>query len=335
MLVSAIIMDKNPTVEKVKNVISTAALIFSVVSIIGLIFTRQTGLAADVHPVLAFVCGFGAVLWLSVVEGGQASLVGLAPVDRELFKDTHPVAYKCSVLSHTGDQLDRYLLGRQFMVVFIVFTVNISCGPVGGAQLWGYPQTLLNIFFGGGLAMILFTTMVGQLNSQVNASHCMLDYLNNYVNYGTLIVALCIEFSGLVHASYMIQIMVAAAAGEEIESNEPPRTGMQNLFFFGRVYMSVAILIFEFAVTLAALFGGQTTMWDGVPPVVAVIIFFLLMCVVGLLEGMQIAFFAVAKLTAQERGDNMWAKRTCALLYRGDAHNLSGFMIGRQLCVVS
>jgi hypothetical protein len=35
---------------------------------------------------------------------------------------------------------------------------------------------LANIFLSSGLAMILFTCMVGQLNSEVNGCHCMLDY---------------------------------------------------------------------------------------------------------------------------------------------------------------
>eukprot|EP00554_Chaetoceros_debilis_P007219 CAMPEP_0194072456 /NCGR_PEP_ID=MMETSP0149-20130528/208_1 /TAXON_ID=122233 /ORGANISM="Chaetoceros debilis, Strain MM31A-1" /LENGTH=35 /DNA_ID= /DNA_START= /DNA_END= /DNA_ORIENTATION= len=35
-------------------------------------------------------------------------------------------------------------------------------------------------------------------------------------------------------------------------------------------------------------------MWEGVPAWVAVIVFFILMAVVGMLEGMQVAFFAVA-----------------------------------------
>jgi hypothetical protein len=183
--------------------------------------------------------------------------------------------------------------------------------------------------------MILFTTMVGQLNSQVNASHCMLDYLNNWVNYATLLVAMGIEFSGLVHASYVIQMLVAAAAGQEIQSKEAPKTPLQNLFFFSRCIMSIGVLGFAFTVTLVALFKGKTTMWEGVPNGVAVVLFFLLMCVVGLLEGMQIAFFAVAKVKESERGDSVWAKKTCALLFRGDGFNLSGFMIGRQLCVVS
>merc|ERR1712241_972575 len=51
--------------------------------------------------------------------------------------------------------------------------------------------------------------------------------------------------------------------------------------------------------------------------------------------GMQIAFFAVAKIEAKDRGDNVWAKKTCELLYSGDGRNLPGFMVGRQLCVVS
>ena len=328
-------IEKNPILEGVKNVISTCALVFSIALICGLIFNEQTSLAQDVHPVLAFFLLWFAVLWLSIVEGGQASLVGLAPVDRDLYEESHPIAHKCGVIAHTGDALDRYLLGRQFMVVFIVFSVNVSGGPIKDAELWGLPDTLLNIFLGSGLAMILFTTMVGQLNSQVNASHCMLDYLNSWGNYLTLRVAKAIEFSGVVHASYIIQIIVAALAGKAIESNEPPRSDLRNLFFYGRCFMSLGILIFAFAITLAALFDGKTTMWESVPNGAAVVVFFLLMCVVGLLEGMQIAFFAVSRIPESERGDSIWAKKTCALLFHGDSHNLSGFMIGRQLCVVS
>jgi hypothetical protein len=59
------------------------------------------------------------------------------------------------------------------------------------------------------------------------------------------------------------------------------------------------------------------------------------MSVVGLLEGMQIAFFASAKIPEAERGNSRFALKTCELLFRGKGHNLPGFMIGRQLCVVS
>merc|ERR1711976_751762 len=75
-------------------------------------------------------------------------------------------------------------------------------------------------------------------------------------------------------------------------------------------------------------------MWKSMPDSAAVILFFLLMSVVGLLEGMQIAFFAVSKMTKEERGEAKCAKMTCDLLFDAKGHNLPGFMIGRQMCVV-
>merc|ERR1711933_222275 len=125
-------------------------------------------------------------------------------------------------------------------------------------------------------------------------------------------------------------------AGKPVESKEEPRGPLASIFFWLRVLFSLALLTFSLTVTIAALFEGKTTMWEQVPNVIAVILFFLLMSVVGMLEGMQIAFFQVAKLTEDERGDNSWALSTCDILYnKRNGLNLPGFMIGRQLCVVT
>merc|ERR1712110_518884 len=75
-------------------------------------------------------------------------------------------------------------------------------------------------------------------------------------------------------------------------------------------------------------------MWKSMPDSAAVILFFLLMSVVGLLEGMQIAFFAVSKMTEEERSTSKCAKMTCDVLFADGGRNLPGFMIGRQICVV-
>ena len=327
--------DLSQPLEAFKAFYSVALLIFSVIMIMGLIANSQTKLSGDVSPVLAYFTLWGAIIWLTMVEGGQGSLVGLAPVHLELYKESHSLTHKSTVVCYKGDNLDRYLLGRQFMVVLTVFTVNISGGPNEGAELWGLPNWVFDIFLDGGLAMILLTCNVGQLNSQVNASHCMLDYINNYFAVFTFYVAMLIEFSGLLHASYLVQMAVAAIAGTPIESNEPPRNAAQSAFFWGRCLFSLAILGFCFAVTFEALSNGQTTLWSGVPSGAAIIVWMVLMCIVGMLEGMQIAFFAMAKLPESERGDSYWAKKTCTLLFKGEGVNLPGFMIGRQLCVVS
>lgn len=183
--------------------------------------------------------------------------------------------------------------------------------------------------------MIMLTCNVGQLMSQVNASLCMLDYTNNYFALLTLYVALIIEFSGLLHASYLIQMLVNALAGKKSKEQSRNSNIFQGIFFSVRCLFSLAVLCFSLAVTMEALFNDKTTMWAGVPAWVAVIVFVILLCIVGMLEGMQIAFFAVAKVPATERGDSIFAKKTCELLFRGEGYNMPAFMVGRQLCVVS
>jgi len=322
-------------VNVVKSVYSVALLIFSIVIIIALIFDEETKLSQDVHPVLAFFALWGALIWLSMVEGGQASMVGLPPIDRSLYKESHPISHAICEWGHRGDNLDRYLMGRQFMVLALVFVINMSGAPVADASVLGLPEIVGNIFLKSGLAMILTTCMIGQLNTQVNASHCMLDYINTYFMTFTLYVAMGIEASGLLHASYLIQIIVAKLAGQPIESNEPPRSGLTKLVFWVKVFVSTALLILALVVTFVALFNGKTTMWDGIPYIVSMIITIVLWCVVGMLEGMQIAFFTVSKITEEERNTSIWAKRTCDLLFGNGGRGLPGFMIGRQLCVVS
>jgi len=300
----------------------------------GLCATRQTKLSEEVHPALAIIVLWVAIVWLNMVEGSQASFVGLPPVNKDLYENSHPLTFQCTKLCHQGDNLDRYLMGRQFLVLLIVFATNMAGAPLSHtAQLWGLPQWLLRAFLDSGLAMIVMTTIVGQLTSQVNASHCMLDYVNNYFAVFTLWVSLIVEFSGLLHASYFLQVVVAKMAGKPVESHEAPRTTLQSAFFWGRVLLSLTLLAFGLAVTLESLLHGQTTLWQGVSPAVGIVLFFLLQGIIGMLEGMQIAFFAVTKLPKARQGNHPWAKRTCKFLFAQGGRHLPGFMIGRQVCV--
>lgn len=318
-----------------KYVYATCLMLFSVVIVMGLIFSEKTQLSIDAHPAVAFILCWSTLLWLSMIEGGQCSLVGLPPVPREKYEGTHPITHKICAWGHKGDNLDRYLMGRQFLVVFVVFTINISCAPVADASVFGLPDFLTKIFLEGGLAMILFTTQIGQLAAQCSASHMMLDFINNHFMLFTMYACMAVEFSGLVHASYLVQLLVAKLSGQQIESKEEPRTPAMSAFFWLRCLVSLVVLIYAFVITLTALFQAKTTMWDSVPNSVAVIVFIILVSIIGLLEGMQIAFFNVTHKTDEQRAPNFWSKKTCNLLFDKDGHNLPGFMIGRQMCVVS
>jgi len=316
-----------------KEIYSTLLLIFCSIIVITVMFQQNTKLSTT-SPWIAFVVFWISLYWLSMVEGGQASLVGLPPVDMELYRSSHPTTHKIMTVINRGDTLDRYLMGRQFMVLALVFVENL-CAHAGDSErtILGMPLIINKMFLDTGLAVFFMTAMIGKISAQVNASRCMLDYVNNIFAFFTMQVARLIEVSGLLHCCYPVQIFFAWAAGQPLISKEAPRTIIQNIFFWGRVLVSTAILLFAFAVTLMALFNGQTTMWEGVPSWLTVVLFFFFMAIVGMLEGMQIAFFAVARMTEEERCKSSWAKKTCDVLFEGDGRNLPGFMIGRQMCV--
>ena len=175
--------ERNSSCLKVQAFYSTALLILFTGLILASIFTEQTHLSEDVNSFLAFFVLIAGVIWLTMVEGGQGAIVGLTPVQHDLYKESHPTTYKVCTLAHKGDNLDRYLLGRQFMVILIVFSVNMAAEPSADAEFENLPTWIVNLFLVSGIAMILFTNMVGQLNSEINSCHCMLDYRKFFFLY--------------------------------------------------------------------------------------------------------------------------------------------------------
>jgi hypothetical protein len=324
--------------EGLRYLYSTILLSFSVFLVMAAIFTEQTvGTSTTdigVHPVLAFFIFWFLIGWLAMMEGGQGCLVGLNPIDKESYRETHPKTWKNTSLAHNGDNMERFIVGRQFLVVLVVFVSSMMSSPVPDVDILGLPEGLQSVFLESGVAIMLITITIGQLAAQVNAANCMLDFVNNYfVLYFVTYASLAIEFSGLLHCVYLVQVVFAKISGNPVESNEQPRSHVQQAFFWGRVLLSLAILAFAFAVTISALFAGTTTMWDGVPAGVSVIALFVLMFFSGLMEGMQIALFAVVNLPEEELAKQMnpIAHKNFQLAFKGK--NLQAFLIGRQILV--
>jgi len=320
------------TIDFIKYGYSLAALAFSVTIIMAAIGTDQTNAADNNIPAgvaIPLMCFL--LLWLSMIEGGQGALVGLQPTPKDQYAKSHPISLKCTKLAHEGDNMERFIVGRQFLVVLIIFTINLCGAALSTAEVLNLNDTFKDIFLSQGVAMILMTVNLGQLTAQVNAADCMLDFINNHFMLFSTYFSLGIEFSGLLHGVYLVQYAFSAITGKPVATKEEPRNGVQNVFFWGRVLMSLAILGFALAVTIDALFKGWTTMWDGIPPVASIFIVIALLGFVGIMEGMQIAAFAVVKLDRESYSSYSIATANCDLLFKGT--NLGRFLIGRQLCV--
>jgi hypothetical protein len=314
----------------IKYAYSLAILAFSVTVVTATIFTNQTKIAADVHSIVAFILLWVLTLWLAVMEGGQGCLVGLQPVDKTLYAQSHPKALRVTNLAHKGENLERFIIGRQFLVVLVIFVINMCGSALKGASVLSMPDFMVEVFINSGVALILMTTILGQLTAQVNAADCMLDFINNYVMLITTHISLFIEMSGLLHSVYLVQIAFAKITGKSTDT-QPERTIPQAIFFWLRIVFSVAVLSFSLAVTLVALFDEQTTMYSGVPVPVSVTLLFVLMAFVGMMEGMQIALFAVINMPKEELKKHSQAAKVCDLVFSGS--HLQAFLIGRQICV--
>jgi Silicon transporter len=66
------------------------------------------------------------LIWLGMMEGGQRCLVGLQGVNPDLYSNSHPRTLKNTRIAHKGDNMERYIVGRQFLVFLVVFVTNMA-----------------------------------------------------------------------------------------------------------------------------------------------------------------------------------------------------------------
>ena len=109
----------------------------------------------------------------------------------------------CALLD-LSSTVNRFILGRQFLVFLVVFIVNTCSSPVPGTSIQGVPDFRVETFLESGLATIIITVILGQLAAEVNATKSMFDFINNVGMLLTLWISLAIEMSGILHSVYLV-----------------------------------------------------------------------------------------------------------------------------------
>ena len=343
---------RDKVIRTVKYTVSFCFMAVCLLFITRGIFRRETAVAMGAGPVVAFSVMWILIAWLGMLEGGQGSLVGLQPIDRELYRVSHPSAHKCTELVYEGDNLNRFIVGRQFLVVLVVFCLNLVCTPIEAppAPPSAGPgpddiavevadKGFIESFLDSGLPVMLITVILGQLAAEVNATNCMLDFINTPLMVITTWICLAIEASGLLHATYLVNSLfsvfdsnASSSSSEEKQdaSSSPSKYSKEKVSYWGRVGLSSFLLAGAMAVTWVALLTGQTTMsLSGANA--RIVAFFILSCFLGILEAMQIAVFAVSKLPESELAEYPTALANSSLVFEGT--NFKAFLTGRQICV--
>ena len=348
---SSIYMDTATIVKYVKYAYSCALLGFCVYLAVAGMFAHATMVARLTNPWVSLIATCAFIVWLGLLEGGQGCLVGLQPLDATTYQESHPITYQCARLAHTGDNLNRFIVGRQFLVVLVVFCLNLCCtvmppppsDPVGLAEDKHADESnhAIHVLMESGLAVMLITVMLGQLSAEVNATHCMLDFINTPCMWVTTWFCLLVEASGLLHSVYLVQSFFPKTPTTNttaLEDQEPKRSMGERFFYWARVLLSLGLVGVALAVTLTALLGNETTAGKG--GVTSVFIFFGLVCFLGILEAVQIALFAVVNMPPEENpiqsqctsASAVTARANCQLAF-DHPRNFQAILIGRQICV--
>ena len=293
---------------------------------------------------VALLIVMALLIFLGLLEGGMVCMVGMQPVDPELYRESHPIALKCTTLaSLNATNLSRYMCGKQFFVVAIVFGIHRMTEAVSDAEVMNLPLWVSDVFLHGfALAMTFVTIVVAQMVPQLVAKDCMVDFFDNHFMLSTVYLSLWVEKSGILHCVYLVPSLLekldrSESPQETISPNYSTRSDQHqqnstffSLLFWFKVVISLAIFIFAFTVCVAALFDGNTEV-GGLPTGIALFIFLTLLLWASLVQGMQVSLFSVMKLPSQQLRSQTVAYSNYKAVFRGG--NVENFLIGRQVII--
>ena len=122
----------------------------------------------QLHPALNFILLAGAIVLLAYVEALHYGVVAIEKWDMDKYALEYPRACKMHKLVDTPVKVKKFLVGRQFFVIFVVFLIaQITSFPHIPKGFAGMPELMVLLLMQTGLPGIALTLTFGQLVSQL------------------------------------------------------------------------------------------------------------------------------------------------------------------------
>merc|ERR1719373_578635 len=293
------------------------------------------------HHVLEFFLFWAMLSWIAMLEGCQISVVGLQDYDMEAFKDSHPRAYKCCKLVHSGANVERFLVGRQFLLLFngfLVSRIGGGHGSVSQFDMWGWQWSveMTQFWFSNAVLLMIVIVALGQLPTQLVAADRMLGFFNLPLGhyYTVLLPCLFVESIGLTHSSYLLKDLLCWISGIDTSKADPAKEMNKNFLHWARCALSVGAVIFSGTMIIKGIALSQTNAtegagWSKLPGGAAVVVSLFFIFMLASAEGIQVSVIALATVEGSTyKEQSPLAHRTAELALRG--RNMSAFLVGRQ-----
>jgi len=242
--------DTQKCYDYTRNIYSTCITLGSIALIF---YSIGAGLAAleGPPPVLMIILVLVLIL-LGYLEGLQVAILALERINSEPWKDAKPRGYTNHKLAvaNRGLNVQRFLVGRQFFVVFVVFVIaNLT--TYKDLKIDWLPRWLFISLIQTGLPGALVVLAFGQLMPQLVASSHPITFMNLRGSWFVIQLCLCFEVIGITHFSWVltkfVRFVFGLRDGEEIslDDGKPNYETLQHLDGFlapEKMYMNVAPL---------------------------------------------------------------------------------------------
>lgn len=152
---------------------------------------------------LVFSVFLASLLLLGSLEGTQIAIVALTDTKVAAFKERYPQGCRAIKLIQNKSSVERYLAGRQFFVIFVVFVIaqvtsfpQIETLPFTRVAIGSLPEVVIFLGFKLGLFGALLVLWVAQLLPQFAANKNPLFFLNLPGMKGVIQLCLLLESVG-------------------------------------------------------------------------------------------------------------------------------------------
>merc|ERR1712154_101912 len=196
---------------------------FSTVVTFYAILEQKTSFWKSVPGWAALIIFLAVLLFLGIMEGLQIALVELKRQEAETFRISHPRAYGIGQLAAKGDNVERFLMGRQVFVVCLVFfsaKLTTIHGRNPDGFLFPVPEIVQTLLLETGLLACVIVVIVAQLTPQIIASIYPVEFMQTLVGLPAYYACIALETTGITHFTWILADLSCRACGLEENNNQ-------------------------------------------------------------------------------------------------------------------
>jgi hypothetical protein len=185
--------------------------ILTAISTVIIVYSIAAGHAAlPGHPGIQYPLLVFDLTLLAYLEGLQVAILALEKVRTSTMVDLKRAAASHKLaLARRGLNVQRFLVGRQFFVVFVVFLcAQLTTYRTLNQDMTFLPPVLYTILIETGLPGALIVLAFGQLMPQLVAATHPITFMNLPGTWSVIQLCLCFETVGVTHFSWVLSFTV-------------------------------------------------------------------------------------------------------------------------------